>query len=52
MFKSSDFIFRPTTMGMALLRAGVIPEVTQVREPRIEAQFRDEPKVHVKPRVK
>lgn len=36
MFRTSDYIFRPTTIGDALRRAGVAQYQSLVREPRIE----------------
>ncbi len=49
MFKTSDFIFRPTTLGDALMRAGAVEYQSLVREPRIEISG---PKGHqIKPRL-
>lgn len=36
MFRTNDFIFRPTALGDALRRAGVSEYQSLVREPRIE----------------
>lgn len=49
MFRTSDYIFRPTSMGDALRRAGIVEYQSLVREPRIE--IKGEHSHQIKPRL-
>lgn len=39
-FRSSDFVFRPTSLAARLVEAGMIDNTAMVREPVVEATMR------------
>jgi hypothetical protein len=40
-FRSSDFVFRPTSLAAAMQQAGLVDRIHLVREPQHEGTLRD-----------